>query len=228
MHSFFAGLARLFLLPRLLFDFSLLPNSLIELSCSMWPGGKERERPSMDTHYQVLNLTPSILSSQNDPSSLIKRAYRRALLQNHPDKAPGSFLPPSASSTTKNTTEVYTIDRIQEAYTVLSSPTQRANYDAQLRLGGRPSGDGTSSNDDSAASKFHTGVENVDLDDLEFDEQEACWFRSCRCGNDRAYLFRESDLDEVGDEGELMVGCLDCSLWLRVHFAVMEDDEQDS
>lgn len=24
-----------------------------------------------------------------------------------------------------------------------------------------------------------------------------------------------------------MVGCLDCSLWLRVHFAVMEEDDGD-
>ena len=27
-----------------------------------------------------------------------------------------------------------------------------------------------------------------------------------------------------GDLGELMVGCADCSLWLRVHFAVAEEE----
>lgn len=81
--------------------------------------------------------------------------------------------------------------------------------------------------DGGGKQRFHTGVENVDLDDLEFDEADECWYRSCRCGNDRGYLFREPDLVEVADEGELMVGCLDCSLWLRVHFAVLEDQDDD-
>lgn len=179
----------------------------------------------MATHYQVLNLTQSILDSQHDPSSLIKRAYHRALLQNHPDKkTPGEPADTSASKTSQpspSSSGVYTIDRIQEAYAVLSSPAQRASYDTSLRLGG----DGSSSNGDVTGQKFHTGVENVDLDDLDYDDDAACWFRPCRCGNDKGYLFREDDLEDVGDEGELMVGCLDCSLWLRVHFAVVEDDE---
>ncbi len=66
--------------------------------------------------------------------------------------------------------------------------------------------------------------ENVDLDDLEYDESAESWSRSCRCGNPRGYLFGETDLEEAADYGELMVGCSDCSLWLRVHFAVVEDE----
>ena len=165
------------------------------------------------THYQVLKLSPAILDTQHDPSALIKKAYHRALLQNHPDKASSS--PSSASPS------VYTVDQITRAFTVLSSPSQRASYDASLRLQ-TTDGQGTPGN---LTTKFQTGVENVDLDDLTFDDAEECWYRSCRCGNDRGYLFREADLEEVGDEGELMVGCLDCSLWLRVHFAVVEDDQ---
>lgn len=91
-------------------------------------------------------------------------------------------------------------------------------YDSALRVS-RPAGA------DSRDGTFQTGVENVDLDDLAFDEEDECWYRSCRCGNERSYLFSETDLEEVGDEGELVVGCLDCSLWLRVHFAVLEDEE---
>lgn len=171
------------------------------------------------SHYQVLHLTPAILDTQHDPSALIKKAYHRALLQNHPDKAS------PAPSGTSSSPSIYTIDQITRAFTVLSSPQQRAAYDTSLRLqtvgdeGGAPG---------SIATKFQTGVENVDLDDLAFDETEERWYRSCRCGNDRGYLFGEADLVEVGDEGELMVGCLDCSLWLNVHFAIIEDDDFES
>ena len=168
------------------------------------------------THYQVLNLSPTLLATQHDPSTLIKRAYHRALLQNHPDKAPSS----TPQSFTRKPT--YTIDQITQAFTVLSSPRDRAEYDTSLRLSRSDSASGLESR------KFQTGVENVDLDDLEYDEAKECWYRPCRCGNDRSYCFTEHDLIEVEDEGELMVGCLDCSLWLRVHFAVAEENTNDT
>ena len=172
------------------------------------------------THYQVLKLSPAILDTQHDPSTLIKKAYHRALLQNHPDKATPSTS--STSSSSSSSPSIYTVDQITRAFTVLSSPSQRAAYDTSLRLQTTSDGEGIPG---SLSTKFQTGVENVDLDDLAFDDAEECWYRSCRCGNDRGYLFHEADLEEVGDEGELMVGCLDCSLWLRVHFAVVEDDQ---
>ncbi|KAM5351634.1 hypothetical protein ACJ41O_004357 [Fusarium nematophilum] len=164
------------------------------------------------THYQVLNLTPTLLETQHDPTPLIKRAYHRALLRNHPDKA--------AASSSMATSPVFTVDQITAALNVLSSPVSRAAYDAALRVH-RPGGDAARD------AAFQTGVENVDLDDLAFDEKDESWYRPCRCGNDRSYVFCEADLEEVGDEGELVVACLDCSLWLRVHFAVVdvEDDE---
>lgn len=69
---------------------------------------------------------------------------------------------------------------------------------------------------------FRTGVESVDLDDLNYDENSATWSRSCRCGNEKGFMFGESDLEEASEVGELVVGCSDCSLWLRVYFAVLE------
>lgn len=165
---------------------------------------------SHQTHYEVLNLSPDLIASQNDPAAFVKRAYHRALLKNHPDKAKSSSQPP------------HTIDQITTAWEVLSSPRQRAEYDAQLRLSrdsGRDGGD--------ELQVFHTGVENVDLDDLAFDERAGSWSRSCRCGNEKGYVFTEDDLLEAGDDGLLMVGCLDCSLWLRVHFAMIEDEDED-
>ncbi|CEI38899.1 unnamed protein product [Fusarium venenatum] len=163
------------------------------------------------THYQVLNITPALLDTQHDSAPLIKRAYHRALLRNHPDKVANSD--PSSV--------FFTVDQITTALNVLSSPSARAAYDAALRVS-RPTG--VTGQDGS----FQTGVENVDLDDLAFDEDQECWYRPCRCGNEHSYEFREADLEEVSDEGELVVGCLDCSLWLRVHFAVLDEDEDDT
>ncbi|PTB65309.1 hypothetical protein BBK36DRAFT_1204847 [Trichoderma citrinoviride] len=171
---------------------------------------------SSPTHYDVLNLTPSVLNSQHDPSTLIKQAYRRALLRHHPDKASASTTPSVSSSSSSTSSSLYTIDQITKAFTVLSSPSQRSTYDAALRLS-RANGGATTQ------ARFQTGIENVDLDDLQFDEAEGRWYRSCRCGNERGYSFDEEDLEGVEQEGVLMVGCHDCSLWLKVHFAVAEE-----
>ncbi|KAK5990353.1 Diphthamide biosynthesis protein 4 [Cladobotryum mycophilum] len=162
------------------------------------------EAPKQATHYEVLGLTPALLDSQDDPSILIKQAYRRALLRHHPDKAAPNPL-----------------DQIGQAFSTLSSPRQRSEYDAHQRLS-------RATANTSDQIRFQTGVENVDLDDLEFDEDGDRWYRSCRCGNDRGYSFQEDDLVEVEHEGVLMVGCQDCSLWLKVHFAVMQEDEADT
>ncbi|KAL7943471.1 hypothetical protein V8C42DRAFT_329146 [Trichoderma barbatum] len=170
---------------------------------------------SSPSHYEVLGLTPTILNSQHDPSTLIKHAYRRALLRHHPDKVAAAT--PSVSSSASSSSQLYTIDQITQAFTVLSSPSQRTTYDTNLRL--------TRANGNDSQVRFQTGIENVDLDDLQFDEGEERWYRSCRCGNDRGYSFEETDLEEVEHEGVLMVGCHDCSLWLKVHFAVMEEGD---
>uniref|UniRef100_A0A0B7JP59 Diphthamide biosynthesis protein 4 n=1 Tax=Bionectria ochroleuca TaxID=29856 RepID=A0A0B7JP59_BIOOC len=182
-----------------------------------WKRGEMEEikTPAAVSHYQVLNLTQSLVDSHHNPPTLIKRAYHRALLQNHPDKAARS---PASSST------FYSVDQITAAYTVLSSPRDRAAYDASARLSQQQQQHG-GGQDDPASVQFRTGVENVDLDDLPFDEGKDVWYRSCRCGNDRGYVFGEDDLEEVGGEGELMVGCLDCSLWLNVHFAQVDNDD---
>ena len=169
---------------------------------------QHEQPPQLATHYEVLGLDPSILSTQHATAALLKRAYHRALLRHHPDKAPqgGARAVPKSA---------YTVDQITAAFTTLSSPRQRAAYDASLRLSPR----------EHSLPRFQTGVEHVDLDDLAFDDRRECWYRPCRCGNDRGYVFAEKDLEEVGDDGELMVGCQDCSLWLRVHFAILEDDD---
>lgn len=178
------------------------------------------------THYEVLDLQPALLASAEaqDAATLIKRAYRRALLRNHPDKAGAAAASshsssiPAGSSAAAAGSRTYTVDQISTAYAVLSAPQKRSEYDAALRMS-RLAGGGADDED----GKFQTGIESVDLDDLEYDEAQERWYRSCRCGNDFGYSFQEGDLEEASDDGILMVGCQDCSLWLKVHFAVVEE-----
>ncbi|KJZ73601.1 hypothetical protein HIM_06934 [Hirsutella minnesotensis 3608] len=179
----------------------------------------EDRAPQPMTHYQVLALTPAMLddAATKDPAALVKRAYHRALLRNHPDKVSPGGAPPTGPQHPLSLS--FTVDQISSAFAVLSSPSRRAAYDVEIRLS-RSARPGPGSLD------FQTGVENVDLDDLVFDRDQDRWCRSCRCGNDRGYSFDENDLLDAGEEGLLMVGCQDCSLWLRVHYAVVEDEEE--
>lgn len=100
---------------------------------------------------------------------------------------------------------------------MLSVPKKRAQYDIELKL--------QSSAEDQGQGKqtFKTGIEIADLDDLGYDEAENVWYKGCRCGDERGFLIREADLEEVADEGELGVGCRGCSLWLKVLFGVADD-----
>jgi len=196
------------------------------------------------TYYEILNLSPSALASLEDEAaaaSLIKRAYRRALLSHHPDKKkPITTLSSSSLMSSPPLSAVYTVDQISAAYATLSRPTLRQAYDRSLlALRSQPSSSLTSSSSSlsrtasggTAAADFQTGIETVDLDDLDYEEEgqgrdsQTTWYRPCRCGNPRGYHFGEADLEDAADLGELMVGCADCSLWLRVCFAVLEDDD---
>lgn len=193
-------------------------------------------QPSPPTHYDVLGLTPAMLDDVvasrlhdrrgREPSSspLVKRAYRRALLRNHPDKAQvaaaaADACSPAPSPSAPRPVARYTVDQISQAFDVLSSPARRSAYDAALGLAHARPG--------SAPAHFRTGVENVDLDDLprDADADADRWSRPCRCGDPRGYSFGEADLMDAADDGLLMVGCRGCSLWLVVHFAAVDEAE---
>jgi DnaJ-class molecular chaperone len=164
---------------------------------------------STTTYYEILHITPATLDTSSDPAQVVKKAYHRALLLHHPDKKNKPAPSPSSH---------LTIDQISTAYAILSSPSLRHDYDKALSL---------SNQSNLSITTFQTGIQDIDLDDLDFDNESGQWYRSCRCGNSRGYVFGEGDLEEAADFGEVMVGCLDCSLWLRVHFAVMEEDDGD-
>ncbi|KAF2715250.1 hypothetical protein K504DRAFT_421834 [Pleomassaria siparia CBS 279.74] len=89
----------------------------------------------MQTHYNTLGLVPSA------PVPLIRAAYKTLALLHHPDKTIHLSPPERASHAGK-------FRAVQEAFDVLSSPTLKATYDAELvRNHGRTS---------PKQSKFHS------------------------------------------------------------------------
>ena len=187
-------------------------------------------------YYTTLNLS----SRKYDPTltpNEVKAAYKRALLQHHPDKkasTTSTSTPPQSSKPNNN--KNITIDSIALGYKILSSPALKAEYDLALRTSKRSRNNNNNNNSNSnpdfsdsdeeeeADKIFRTGLETVDLDDLEFVEDskadQETWTRSCRCGDDGGFVVTEKELEANAEDGEVIVGCRGCSLWLRVLFGV--------
>lgn len=119
----------------------------------------------------------------------------------------------------KTTQQIYTIDQIATAFTVLGDVKARGRYDAELKL--RYGGGVTGKAHGGEAFGGKIGGEGVDLDDM--DEGDGVWWRGCRCGQERGFEVTEADLEDAMGEGEVVVGCKGCSLWLRVLFGIVED-----
>ena len=107
---------------------------------------------------------------------------------------------------------------------MLGDVKKRAEYDKELRAR-RLVKDGVG--EEVEAGRFRTGGEVVDLDDLRWDDGRGVWFRGCRCGEERGFEVSAGDLEDGLGEGEVVVGCRGCSLWLRVVFGVVEDKGED-
>jgi diphthamide biosynthesis protein 4 len=165
----------------------------------------------MPDHYEVLGLQARRYATDLSPQE-VKQAYKRALLQHHPDK--GSTL--KSDHIHRDGDSIVTVDDVTNAYKVLSDSGLRLQYDKDILQE-------QSKREDFAGGRVHrTGLETVDLDALEFDAQSDIWSRSCRCGDVRGYIVTEPELEKNADAGELTVGCRGCSLWLRVLFSVEE------
>jgi diphthamide biosynthesis protein 4 len=155
-------------------------------------------------YYSLLGIQDVSGDNQLSPQTL-KGAYRRALLQHHPDKSSKAGAEMQAS-----------VDDVALAYKTLSDPKLRAEYDQWLLTKDPESRGGT------VARPRHTGLETVDLDDLAFDPVSSSWSRGCRCGESKGYVVFELELEKYVDDGEIIVGCKGCSLWLRVLYDVEE------
>ncbi|KAF2665995.1 hypothetical protein BT63DRAFT_46386 [Microthyrium microscopicum] len=147
------------------------------------------------------------------PPGILKRRYHDALLKYHPDKLalqpPGQPMP--------------SIDEIKLAYQVLRNTKAREAYDKQLLLHSQRPANGAMTGLDT----FHIGEEVIDLDDMVFNQPSSVWTRGCRCGEPHGFQVTEKLLDTATEEGcsEVVVGCIGCSLWIRVGFVVEIDAE---
>lgn len=168
-------------------------------------------------HYEVLGL-PNSMSGRHITTQDIKQAYRWALLRHHPDKL-NNLKPPGTSGLPSSAgAEKYTIDDISRAYKVLSDSRARAEFDRILRLQQQsPQG---------KVAKFtpQTGLEAVDLDDLDFDDTQNIWYRGCRCGDERGFVVTEEELERDAEREEVATGCRGCSLWLKVLYRIAYKD----
>ncbi|KAF2764829.1 hypothetical protein EJ03DRAFT_15365 [Teratosphaeria nubilosa] len=165
----------------------------------------------MPDHYEILGLETRRFAQDLSPQE-IRNAYRRALLQHHPDKEISS-----TSDSGLPEPRIITVDTITLAYKTLSNPSSRQAYDRE-RLQKLAVESGTSKD-----GRIHrTGLETVDLDSLDSDDETGLWSRSCRCGDGNGFIVTEAELEKNAEEGELTVGCKGCSLWLKVLFGVDE------
>ncbi|KAI9874002.1 MAG: hypothetical protein M1830_010306 [Pleopsidium flavum] len=168
-------------------------------------------------HYAVLGLPNPICGRHITPQD-IKQAYRRALLQHHPDRS-NDVKPPCTSRLPSSVgAKNLTVDDILLAYKVLSDSRARKEYDCGLRL-----------KQQSPQTKFasvspQTGLETVDLDEFDFDDTHEFWYHGCRCGDEMGFVVREEDLDGEGELQEVVTGCNGCSLWLRVQYQIAYKD----
>lgn len=185
---------------------------------------------STRSHYDVLSLpaptfngaTLELLTSQ-----AVKKAYHKALLKWHPDKAlVGGALPATTLDKLKSTsplptdTPCYTLDEIITAYTILSTERGRREYEREycLRLAGN-------TQEVKGLWNAYVPMDVVDLDDFEYEERLGKFYKGCRCEDDEGYVLWESELEEVQTR-EVMVECMGCSLWLKVVFEIASEWER--
>ncbi|ORX48568.1 DnaJ-domain-containing protein [Hesseltinella vesiculosa] len=126
-------------------------------------------------------------------TDLIKQRFQQLIMMHHPDKQQDKD----------------TDDRAQQilrAWEVLRNADKRRAYDLELQL---------------KEQKAHVVInEEVDLDDMEYDEDLASFSLVCRCSG--VYVISEKDM-ELGMD---TVGCDNCSLRIRVLYDIVDEDDQ--
>ncbi|KAF9088997.1 DnaJ sub C member 24 [Mortierella sp. GBA35] len=144
-------------------------------------------------YYAILDVP------QDSSLAEIKQQYQRLLLIHHPDKQLQQQQTPSPGLT------LIPLQDIKEAWECLRQPNQRAFYDSSLQ-----------------AMRLHANGQvhdDIDLDDMDFDEESGSYSSPCRCSGE--YIISEDEL-ELGVD---TVVCSTCSLIVRIHYEAAEDDE---
>ena len=158
----------------------------------------------MDNYYQTLDVPPTATRSE------IKLAYHTLLLKHHPDK---KIIPENNSSSLSSSP--VDISLLKEAYTTLSSPLSRSQYDTSLKnFLPLPT----------AAKLNPRPAQIISLEDFtQSQSQEAdAWDYPCRCGG--TYRISESDMDK----GQHLVGCRGCSEVIWVGYELVDGEGSSS
>jgi len=176
--------------------------------------------------YEVLGI-PSLSSCETLTQKEITSAYRRTLLHHHPDKANTSAVAEQSLSKDIPAAAKYSVDTICLARNILTSPSQRREYNRKL-LNDKVLFEDNASAEQEYAFLHPIAVDALDLDEMVYSDHTQTWTRPCRCGNTQAFEVSEQDLMEesTGEIGELVVGCGGCSLHVRIVFRAAEEEEQ--
>ncbi|EGC28867.1 hypothetical protein DICPUDRAFT_13347, partial [Dictyostelium purpureum] len=137
-------------------------------------------------YYETLKV------SIDAPYEEIKKSYRKLVLLYHPDKISNdhsSFNSDSGNVANKEFNE------IQKSWETLKDDALRKQYDALLL--------------EQQRQKYSVSDE-VDLDDMEYLEEEGQYTYPCRCGDQ--YIITEDQLSEGND----VVCCSGCSLSIKI------------
>ncbi|KAF2362997.1 DnaJ domain [Trinorchestia longiramus] len=134
----------------------------------------------MLSHYEVLGVPPEASDVE------VRKQYQHLALKLHPDKPAGDHLK---------------FTRLQEAWTVLADPHQRAEYDLQLKR-------------DQLYQQYPIS-EELFLEDLQCScaVDSPVYSHVCRCGG--RYCISEEELQHITDS-EVAVLCDNCSLAIIV------------
>lgn len=172
----------------------------------------------MCSYYSVLGV------EKNATEKDLKKSYRTKLLLLHPDK--------QNQRKDNNRPLRGTVDNLQfvrEAYQILIDPIKRANYDKSLN---------TRSGNNNLGAELASGLETVSLDDFDFNEDSVMWLRDCpRCNSKKSFEISENDLvknislcegipDDFDGAYNLVIQCNSCSLWLRVKYYDLDEDDE--
>lgn len=172
----------------------------------------------MNSYYSVLGV------GKNATEKDLKKSYRTKLLLLHPDK--------QNQRKDNNRPLRGTVDNLQlvrEAYQILIDPIKRANYDKSLN---------TKSGNNNLGAELASGLETVSLDDFDFNEDSVMWLRDCpRCNSKKSFEISENDLvknislcegipDDFDGAYNLVIQCNSCSLWLRVKYYDLDEDDE--
>ncbi|ORX82524.1 DnaJ-domain-containing protein [Anaeromyces robustus] len=147
--------------------------------------------------YEVLDVDP------NTNFDIIKKTYQKLILKYHPDKLQQSGIK-SQEIIEENNRK---FQEIQKAWDNISTPQKKIQYDKELL----------------AKSFKQDGVinEEIDLDDMEYDEEEEAYYSECRCGG--IYKITVEDLENNIN----VVSCDVCSLKIKVLYEVIEDEIEE-